>query len=94
MTTSTISQTQIGYAAYTARRPESASSSPTTPPRRTAGITEVWEAQKAGVKASWNCARGVAQEAYLRAVFPERYEDVLADNNAATSASFSGTPPA
>jgi hypothetical protein len=42
----------------------------------------------ASTKAKWSCAAGMAQEAYRRAVFPERYgdetlSDVIAANYAA-----------
>lgn len=56
-----------------------------------------FERARQTVIAAWDCAKGGAQEDYLRAVFPERYgddltmDDVIAANNAAATASLLAT---
>lgn len=50
-----------------------------------------WDRHFASAKAAVRCAIDIAQEEYLRAVFPERYDDVtlddvIADRHAADAA--------
>jgi hypothetical protein len=67
--------------------------------RHTGKLAEGWEYKRpdpekgsfahvlASTKAKWDCAAGMAQEAYRRAVFPERYGDeTLSDVIAASHA--------